>query len=89
MDGREEAPPFGHVSGARERRVNDEEEGTIVGSGPTRADSEYTRHAMSLGEGEDWVLPAEALKVSNERLHAEDEKLRERVDKSNELLLPA
>ena len=69
MDGREEAPPFGHVSGARERRVNDEEEGTIVGSGPTRADSEYTRHAMSPGEGEDWVLSAEALKEPQERLH--------------------
>ena len=28
VDGREEAPPLGHVSGARERRDNDEEEGT-------------------------------------------------------------
>ena len=48
--------PLGHVFGARERLRRREEEGTSVGGGPTLADSEYTRDAMSPGEGEDWAL---------------------------------
>ena len=82
VDGREEAPPLGKVSGARERRDDDEEEDTSVGGGQTRADTEYTRDAMSPGEGEDWALPSRR-SASTRRTRSS---ARERVDKSNELL---